>query len=211
MMPGRRRDAGRRACASPRIPRARIRRLWDKSVALLDQHVALRHPRRRSAAAAGGAADLLDHLPILLGRADTRARRLLDSRRAAEMVEVAVTDEDVLDVLEIEAQRPDVVDHMIDKRLLRRIDHDDPLRCRDEPGVHVAQADMVEIVERLERRDLVLKLDVAAVAIDLAQRLLSRRLLGEHTIAEVGIRQQSGERNRREQDHAFRGHFPSLA
>src|SRR6516165_10299019 len=99
------------------------------------------------------------------------------------MVEVAVTDEDVLDVLEVEAERPYVVEHMIDERLLGRIDHDDPRRGRDEPRVHVAWADMVEIVEHLERRDLVLERDVAAVAIDLAQRLLSRRLLGEHAIA----------------------------
>src|ERR1700681_4876377 len=87
-------------------------------VALLDHHVALRHPRRRPAAPAGGAADLLDHLPILLGRADARAGCLLDSRRAAEVVEVAVADEDVLDVLEVEAGLPDVVDYMIDERLL---------------------------------------------------------------------------------------------
>src|SRR6516165_6314916 len=81
-------------------------------VALLDHHVAFRHPRRRPAAAAGRAADLLDHLPILLSRADTRARCFLDSGRAAEVVEVAVADEDVLDVLEVEAERPDVIDHM---------------------------------------------------------------------------------------------------
>src|SRR5580700_10855201 len=64
----------------------------------------------------------------------------------------------VLDVLEVEARLPDVVDHMIDERLLGRIDHDDPCRCRDEPGIYVAGTNMPQVVEHLERRDLVLQL-----------------------------------------------------
>src|SRR5215467_8849801 len=72
-------------------------------------------------------------------------------------------------------------------------DDDDPRRCRDMPRVHMAGADMTETLEHLERRDLILQLDIAAIEINLAQRLLSpRRFLGKRAIVGVSTRQESG-------------------
>ena len=75
----------------------------------------------------------------------------------------------------------DAVEHVIDQRLLRGIDQDEAVGRRDEPHRHRTGPDVVEVVEHLDRRHL-LVLDVVALAaaVALAERLAGRRtgLLG---------------------------------
>ena len=52
-----------------------------------------------------------------------------------------------------------VVDDLVDERLLGRVEHDVALRRGQNPHRHVARADMVEVVEHLEGLDL-LNLDL---------------------------------------------------
>ena len=78
--------------------------------------------------------------------------------------------QDVLDVLRIEAHLADVVDDGVDIRLLRRVNQDQPCARGNEPHRDSARPDVVQVVHHLERRNL-LVLDVPrlAAAVTLAQ------------------------------------------
>ena len=107
-----------------------------------------------------------------------RAGEFLQTLRAAEMVDMAMVDDDVLDVARVDADLPDVRLDKVDEGLLRRVEHDGALRCRQDPRRHVAGTDMVEIVEDLERLDL-LDLDFARAgtdAADLLEHIVGRSL-----------------------------------
>ena len=108
--------------------------------------------------------------------ADARARERLNLRGAAEVIEVPVRDQDELDVPRIEASLRDVVDHVIDVGLLGRVDENEPVTGRDEPDRHEPGADVIQVVEDLDGRDL-LVFDVVALApaVAFAQRLFRSR------------------------------------
>src|SRR4029453_10716478 len=61
-------------------------------------------------------------------------------------------EDDVLDVPRIETELPDALDRMLLVRTFERVDQDEPLVRRDEPRPDVSHADVIEIVEDLERR-----------------------------------------------------------
>src|SRR5882762_4320658 len=79
------------------------------------------------------------------------------------MIDVTMGEDDELDVLQVESGLCDARHHMLNVGLLRRVDQDQPFRGRDEPDGNEAGPDVMEIVEDLERRDL-LKLDIVALA-----------------------------------------------
>ena len=84
----------------------------------------------------------------LLGRHDTRARRFLNLRRAAdEMIEMSVAEDDVSDAPRIDADFPDVADDVVDIRLLGRVEQDVALGRRQQPDGDVARPDVIEVVE----------------------------------------------------------------
>ena len=90
---------------------------------------------------------------------------------------MTVSDQDVFDVLGIEAEVSDVVQDVIDVGFLGTVDQDQSIRGWHEPRGNGPDAHVIEIVEDLERRNLLI-LDVAAAAFAkrLAQRLICRRL-----------------------------------
>ena len=91
---------------------------------------------------------------------DLRPVLLLEVRRAAEMVEVAVADDDVLHVCRLET---DLHERRLDDLLrfvngVERVDQDDALIGRDRPCADRVEAEVVEVVEQLDDVDLSLRL-----------------------------------------------------
>src|SRR5262245_60665323 len=148
-------------------------------VALTHFHIALWHFGRLVAVAVvGPAGESFDHLPVFGRRHDARAGQFLQTLCAAEMVEVAMVNDDVFDVARVDADLPDIrLDH-VDEGLLRRVEQDVALRSLQDPRRHVAGTDMVEIVEDLKGLHL-LDLDFARAgtdAADLLERIVGRNL-----------------------------------
>src|SRR5215470_4041593 len=94
-----------------------------------------------------------DEIPVLSGHQDVRAVGLLKVRRPAEVVEVAVTDDDVFDLLRIESG----LLHSGDQNLfgvfrrIQGVDDNDALTRCERPGTDVVEADVIKIVEDLRR------------------------------------------------------------
>ncbi len=93
------------------------------------------------------------------------------------MVDVAVTDQDVFDVLQIGAGFLDAVDHMRDHiGLFGRIDQNGARGGLDQIARDIARPDIPEIVEHLDRRHLLeVHRFLAALPIGLADGTGSRR------------------------------------
>ena len=72
------------------------------------------------------------------------------------MIEMAVHQEDVLDVLRVEADVTDVVQDVIHVRLLRAVDEDQPFCGGNHPRGHRPDTDVIQVVEDLERRNLLI-------------------------------------------------------
>src|ERR1700722_5659592 len=170
-------------------------------VALMHFHVALWHFARLVAVAVVGlAGESFDHLPVFGRRHDARAGEFLQTFRAAEMVEVAMVDDDVFDVVRIDADLPDIRLDQVDEGLLRRVEQDVALRGLQDPRRHVARTDMVEIVEDLEGLHH-LDLDFARAGTDAADLL--ERIVGRNLRVGTGGSRSSGGAGR--SSFGFRG------
>ena len=159
-------------------------------VALTHFHVALWHfARLVGVAVVGLAGESFDHLPVFGRRHDARAGEFLQTLRAAEMVEVAMVDDDVFDVVRVDADLLDIrLDH-VDEGLLRRVEQDGALRSLQDPRRHVAGTDMVEIVEDLEGLHL-LDIGFARAGTDTAGLL--ERIVGRNLRVGAGGGRSSG-------------------
>jgi hypothetical protein len=83
--------------------------------------------------------------------------------------------DDVFDVARVHADFLDIVDDMIDERLLRRVEEDVALRRRQQPHRHVARSDQIQIVEHLGGFDVLIELSRARVTRRSCCRARSRR------------------------------------
>ena len=146
-------------------------------VAFLDDHVALGDRRRRRIVAARPLGGLLHQSPG--PRARPRVRRTIVGRRATPpkwsrwpWLRRMYLMSDYREALLLDA-----VDDVVDVGLFRAVDQDRALRCRDQPHRHEAGPDIVEIVEHLDGRDLLIR-DVVllAAAIGFAELFLLRSL-----------------------------------
>ena len=144
-----RRDAQRDRLVAERHLLAVLR---DLDVALRQRTIRLRSARVRVRP--------LDHVPIELAHHDLRPVLLLEVRRAAEVIEVAVADDDVFHVRRVEAG---LLQRGLDDLLrlvngVQRIDQDDALIRRDGPRADRGEAEEIEVVEQLDDVDLALRL-----------------------------------------------------
>ena len=136
-----------------------------QGLAILEDHVAVEgHPERTVRIARSLPPVVLDELPVLLERGDAGARERLNLPGPAVVIEVTVRDQDVPNVLGIEAGLPHVLDHVIDVGLLSRVDENEPVARgdepdRDEPGAHVK-----EVVEHLDGGKFLIRLVVSQAA-----------------------------------------------
>src|SRR5712671_7884060 len=152
-------------------------------IALLEHHVAPGHAWRRrivpARSIAGGLdqspvllqrtvparsiAGGLDQSPVLLQRTNACAREFGDAGGPAEMIEVAMGQQNVFDIGGRHARFFYAVDNMVDVWLLRRIDQDCAITCLENPGRNKTRPDIIEIVEHLERRNFLVG-DIVALA-----------------------------------------------
>ena len=115
-------------------------------VAILDDDVAARRPRLRP-----GSPDPIEQVEVAFHHDDPCAVHLLEACHATDMIVVAVGDHHVLDVFRVEADLPDVVEKAIDVAILECVDENQALFGGQQPARYITDADVVEIVERLER------------------------------------------------------------
>ena len=114
-MAGNRDERDRRVAKRQRLP------FREHEVALRLHGIRVRRVRRRRRR--------IHHVPIRRRQPDLRAVVLLKIRRAAEVIAVSVSDEDVLDVGRIEPERLQSRDDFrLDAIRITGIDQDDPLR-----------------------------------------------------------------------------------
>ena len=95
-----------------------------------------------------------DQLPVRRRHQDLRAELLLEVLRAAEMIEwpwlTSGTDE--LDLRRVEAELLQSADDFVfDRVVVDRIEQDDPVRGLDRPGGVLGHADVIQVVEHLDR------------------------------------------------------------
>jgi hypothetical protein len=92
------------------------------------------------------------------------------------VIEMSVSNQDVLDVSRIEAGSLDVLDYVLDIWFLRGVDQNQSVTRGDEPDRHKPGTNVIEIVEDLDGRNfLVLDVLSLAPAIALAQGLAGSR------------------------------------
>src|SRR5712675_3362926 len=110
-------------------------------IALLEHHVAPGHAWRRRIVPARSIAGGLDQAPILLQRTNACAREFGDAGGPAEMIEVAMGQQNVFDIGGRHARFFYAVDNMVDVWLLRRIDQDCAITCLENPGRNKTRRD----------------------------------------------------------------------
>ena len=137
----------RRRVAAQHIQLDRRRPDGD-GVAILDRDVAARQPL------VIGIGRARQRVPVRLAHCHPYAGELLDARRTRRVIEMVVGEDDVLDVRGIETELPDGFEGMLLVRAFQRVDQDESLGRRNQPRADISDAHVIQIVEDLERRQI---------------------------------------------------------